>query len=220
MAIPIAAVISKAVEGTEEIKNMNEMDNLVSEARELTVGLWPEVGEQVITQSLSPEDIGREAWNKTDSINSKLFSDKPRYIITINESLENEQHPITGVPFEKKIIELPSGERIEGVFPQFDSLFDARINEDLYLESDKKQFKECNKQLVQAIESNTELRRRFTEEQIEQIYEGMEDGTAPDGYVWNHDAEPGKLQFVDFETHMRTGHTGGRYIWGGGTDNR
>ena len=48
----------------------------------------------------------------------------------------------------------------------------------------------------------------------------IEDGETPDGYTWHHDAEAGKMQLVDFETHQKTGHTGGRYIWGGGTENR
>ena len=159
----------------------------------------------------------------SDSINTEKkesMSDNPRYIITRNESLENDKHPITGVPFERKIVELPNGEKVEGVFPKFDSLFDAKISEDMYLKSDETQFKECNKQLAKAIEDNPELKKKFSSEQIEQIYEGISDGTAPDGYVWHHDAETGKLQLVDFETHSRTGHTGGRSIWGGGSENR
>ena len=34
---------------------------------------------------------------------------RPRYYHTLNESLENDRHAITGVPFEKKIIELRYG---------------------------------------------------------------------------------------------------------------
>lgn len=30
----------------------------------------------------------------------------------------------------------------------------------------------------------------------------------------------GKMQLVDTETHVRTGHTGGQNFWGGGSDNR
>lgn len=146
--------------------------------------------------------------------------DNPRYIPTRNESLENDRHPITGVPFEKKIVELPNGDKIEGVFPKFESLFDAKISENIYLESDKLQFKECNKQLLSEINNNPELRSKFSEEQIEQIEDGVLEGDAPDGYVWNHDAEAGKIQLVDFEIHSRTGHTGGRAIWGGGSDYR
>ena len=55
-----------------------------------------------------------------------------------------------------------------------------------------------------------------TAEQIEQIKEGVIDGSAPDGFVWHHNEEEGVIQLVDRVTHERTGHMGGRAIWGGG----
>lgn len=140
-------------------------------------------------------------------------------LITRNESLEGDVHPITGIAFERRTIEL-SGEIIEGVFPEFNSFFDAEISEELYEATDYKQFKSCNEQLYEAIEKNTELKGQFTKEQIEQIKEGITNGTAPDGYVWHHDATPGKIQLVNFEIHANTGHTGGRSVWGGGNENR
>ena len=142
------------------------------------------------------------------------------YLITRNESLEGDLHPITGVPFEKRQIDLGAGEIIEGVFPEFDSVFDAHIPEDLFQETDYKQFKECNKQLFESIENNPDIKSKFTIEQLEQIKEGMSDGTAPDGYVWHHSHEQGKMQLVDFDTHAYTGHTGGKTVWGGGNERR
>ena len=109
---------------------------------------------------------------------------------------------------------------IEGVFPKFKSEFDAQLPENLLLDTDKHQFSECNRQLASAIENDPELRAKFTEEQIEQIYDGIDDGSAPDGYVWNHNEEVGLMQLVDAETHARTGHTGGKCIWGGGKEYR
>lgn len=147
-------------------------------------------------------------------------SGNPIYMITRNEGLEGEVHPITGIPFQRRLIELPSGEVAEGVFPEFEAVFEARIPEAFFKETDYKQFKICNEQLYHSIERNSDLKGKFTEEQIEQIRDGLSDGTAPDGYVWHHDAEPGKIQLVDFETHANTGHTGGRTVWGGGNDNR
>ena len=64
------------------------------------------------------------------------------------------------------------------------------------------------------------MKEKFTPEQIEQIKDGVEDGTAPDGYVWHHNEETGKMELVDADVHAKTGHTGGRAIWGGGTENR
>ena len=40
------------------------------------------------------------------------------------------------------------------------------------------------------------------------------------GYTWHHNQEEGVLQLVDKNVHEQTGHTGGRSIWGGGSDNR
>ncbi len=148
------------------------------------------------------------------------ITDKPRCIHTINEFLEGQKHPDTGVPFDRRVIDLPSGQKIEGVFPRFDSAFDAKISEEYYLKSDYIQFKECNKQLYDALENNPELKSKFSLEQIEQIKDGISDGSAPDGYVWHHDAESGKLQLVDSNIHAKTNHTGGRFVWGGGSDYR
>jgi hypothetical protein len=58
--------------------------------------------------------------------------------------------------------------------------------------------------------------KQFTEEQLEQIM----NGDTPDGYTWHHNEETGKMQLVKSETHARTGHTGGRAIWGGGSESR
>ena len=157
-------------------------------------------------------------WNLEKT--SEVPQDNPRYIITKNESLENDIHPITGVPFERKIVTLPDGERIEVVFPKFESTFDAKIQPELYLSSDKYQFIECNKQLLSKIESDKSFRAKFTDEQIEQIRDGTQDGTAPDGFVWHHNEESGVLQLVDSVIHEKTGHTGGRSLWGGGSDYR
>jgi hypothetical protein len=135
---------------------------------------------------------------------------------SINQHLDGKEHEKTGVPFVHKQIELPDGKKVEGVFPQFDSAFDAKLEESQYLDSDARQFKEANKQLKEAVDENPNLRDQFSPEQLEQI----EAGDTPEGYVWHHSEEPGELQLVDQEIHEKTGHTGGRSIWGGGTDHR
>ena len=139
-----------------------------------------------------------------------------RDLATRNKSMEGQKHPETGVPYEKKPIKNKNGELDEGVFPVFDSKFDAQLPEDLYLASDPDQFKECNEQLKEAVENDPELAEKFTPEQLEQI----KNGDKPDGYTWHHNEEAGKMQLVDSETHAKTAHTGGRAIWGGGQENR
>ncbi len=82
--------------------------------------------------------------------------------------------------------------------------------------SDKEQFNLCNQRLKEAVENDEELCKKFTSEQLEQI----QNGDTPDGYTWHHDVEKGRMQLVDTETHQKTGHTGGKSIWGGGSANR
>lgn len=133
-----------------------------------------------------------------------------------NEKLKDTTHPETNVPFKEKTVENAQGEQVTGVFPEFESTFDALLPEEMYQSSDKVQFDECNKQLKEAVENNSELKEKFSDEQLEQI----ENRDTPDGYTWHHHEESGKMQLVDTETHSKTGHTGGKAIWGGGSENR
>lgn len=137
-------------------------------------------------------------------------------IHTRNYQLEGKEHPVTGVPFERKTVKDADGNEVTGVFPVFDSTYDAQLPEDLYKASDKEQFAESNEQLKGAIEKDPELAKEFTPEQLEQI----KNGDTPDGYVWHHNEETGKMQLVDSDVHAKTGHTGGKTIWGGGNENR
>lgn len=137
------------------------------------------------------------------------------YRICRNENLAGDVHPITGVPFETKIVEI-DGVKIEVVVPRFDSQIDVQLPKELYKASDKEQFDYCNEKLKEEIKKNPELRAKFDETQLQQI----EDGKTPEGFVWHHNEEQGKMQLVDAETHQKTGHTGGKSLWGGGSDYR
>lgn len=139
-----------------------------------------------------------------------------REVITRNRSLEGDEHPITGVPFERKQVETINGEKVEGVFPVFDSTFDVQLPEDLYQVSDKEQFEHCNQKLKEAYDSGKLDDLPFNERQREQIA----NGDKPQGYTWHHNEELGKMELIDTETHDKTGHTGGKVIWGGGQDAR
>ncbi|MGL4671999.1 HNH endonuclease [Cetobacterium sp.] len=136
-------------------------------------------------------------------------------ISTRNSDLEGKNHPETEVSFVRKTVETEDSKK-EGVFPVFDSILDVKLPEELEKESDRDQFKYCNEKLKESLEKNPELKEKFTEEQLEQI----EAGETPDGYTWHHSEDKGKMELVDTETHSRTGHTGGRSIWGGGSDSR
>lgn len=152
----------------------------------------------------------------TDNIKMTDASDKPVInIVCRNESLAGDCHPVTGVPFEKKIIEI-GDDRFEVVVPQFEYDFNATLPEDLRVASDREQFAWCNEKLKEACASNPNLREKFTPEQLEQI----ENGDRPDGFVWHHAENPGEMQLIKKEDHDQTGHTGGKLIWGGGSENR
>lgn len=135
---------------------------------------------------------------------------------TRNQQLEGKRHSETGVKFIAEVVENSEGHLIEVVVPKFKSNFDAQLPKDLYKASDRKQFDECNSQLKDKVINNSKLKNKFSDEQLEQIMEG----DTPDGYTWHHAAESGKLELVDSYIHAQTGHTGGKSIWGGGTENR
>ncbi|MEK3801535.1 T7SS effector LXG polymorphic toxin [Bacillus sp. FSL K6-1234] len=118
--------------------------------------------------------------------------------------LKNDKHPKTGVPYDK-----------DG-FPIFKPKFDTKIDSNLYKESDYLQFKDATLKLKEEIETDPLLRNQFNDLQIEMI----KAGETPDGYTWHHHQDPGRMQLVDQKVHRKTGHTGGRHLWGGGSKNR
>lgn len=138
-------------------------------------------------------------------------------LTTRNGRLEGQTHPETGIPYERKTVETHKGENVDGVFPVFDSKFDANLPEILFKSSDSQQFKESNRQLKEWVDNNPdEARNIFDTEQLEDIARGR----TPEGCTWHHSEEKGVMQLVDTEVHAKTGHTGGKTIWGGGNENR
>lgn len=139
-------------------------------------------------------------------------------IITLNSNLDGTSHSITGVPFESKEIELNNGTVYAGVFPVFDSEFDAVLPEDTYLMSDEVHIGIANMQLHEAILENPQLGDSlgFNEEDVE----NLKSTVTPEGYDWHHTETPGQMQLVDETTHGQTAHTGGRFVWGGGSNFR
>ena len=106
----------------------------------------------------------------------------------------------------------------EATYPDFSEhcKFETRIPEGQFLESDYQHFKHCNEQLSQAYENGSLDTEQFTDRQLEQI----RNGDKPEGYTWHHHEGQGRMQLVDSEIHAKTPHTGGRSIWGGGSEAR
>lgn len=137
---------------------------------------------------------------------------------TRNQDLGGDIHPETGVPFEAKYIDLRNGQVVEGTFPVFDSTYHVQLSEELYLESDDVHFAVANDNLYQALQADPSLAKEIGLSQTD--IQSLAYGETPDNFVWHHSEEPGILQLVDKETHEQTGHTGGRTIWGGGSEYR
>lgn len=163
--------------------------------------------------SKSTSDIGRttKAFE-----NTKNEIKSPRHITTINESLAGQTYSGTNVEYKKHTFTL-NGERVEGIFPKFDSKFDTRLPQDLRNASDTEQFKYCTKKLAKQIENNPELADQLTPRQLEQIKNGE---PRISGLTWHHNEIPGKMQLVDATEHAICRHTGGRSVWGGGSEYR
>lgn len=139
-------------------------------------------------------------------------------IDTINKHLEGTIHPETSVPFIRKTVENISGEIIEGVFPDFKDyrLFEVVLPEKLYQETDPKQFDYCNQKLKESFDKGTINTEHFTERQLDQIG----NGDKPEGLTWHHNEEKGRMELVEQNIHQATAHTGGRFIYGGGSESR
>ena len=117
-------------------------------------------------------------------------------------------------------LQVPSfrNEILEATYADFSEhcRFETRLPEEQYLKRDYQHFKYCNEQLSQDYENGNLNTEQFTDRQLEQI----RNGDKPEGYTWHHHEEPGLMQLVDSEIHSRTPHTGGRSIWGGGSEAR
>jgi len=159
------------------------------------------------------EEVG--IGGETDSIEEKSSVD-PIHWDTRNEDLEGKFHHVTGVYYDSVEVELNDGTIIEGVFPDFEEDYATAIPESMYHSTDYDQFSYANQQLALSIHEDPTLADKFTAEQLEQI----ENGETPDGYVWHHHEQPGRMELVREDVHSQSGHTGGRNIWGGGSDYR
>ncbi|MCM3705149.1 MULTISPECIES: HNH endonuclease [Cytobacillus] len=113
-------------------------------------------------------------------------------ISTVNEDLAGSVHPITGVPFEEEIIDLPNGTSIIGTFPEFDAEFEVYIDESLYLQSDYVHFSYANQELYDDIQMDPDLAEDLG--LSKQDIQGLAKGDTPEGFTWHHNQEPGTLE--------------------------
>lgn len=152
-----------------------------------------------------------------DSFKLDPYSDSIFLFSGWSKDREGDAHPITGIPFERTEIEY-AGETISGVYPVFESEFTAQLQSNQYLLSDTEHEKIANGQLYSAIEQNPSLQTKLGLTQTE--INNLQFNQTPEGYTWHHHEQPGQMQLVDSSIHDQTAHTGGRYIWGGGSSAR
>jgi hypothetical protein len=137
-------------------------------------------------------------------------------LITRNAKLAGKKHAKTSVEFVEKTIEY-GGKKITGVFPKFDSAFKLKLPKRLHQASDYDQFTSSTKFLREQIKKTPELGKKFTPEQLSDIAKGKDKVR---GYTWHHNEDVGVMELVEEGVHGKTGHTGGKNVWGGGAANR
>ena len=202
--------MNKTVDAMKQVSN-------VSDAAK-NVGKVGDVADTIIDANKTYKKLG-DAVDSTKEINrfSKAKNKYIRYITkpTINARYAGKVHPL-GVKFEERKIKYSDGTRIVGVFPEFDSKYEIKLEKKLYKGSREDHFAYCNKRLKEAIENDSSLRKQFTESQIEEIMTGIKSG-APSGYTWHHNEKEGVMELVDAKIHNKVAHTGGFSIWGAGS---
>ena len=133
-----------------------------------------------------------------------LESAESKAVRTIrNKKLAGRLHPVTDVPFDN-----------DG-FPIFNSRADIDLPGELIGPdvSDVAQFEFATRKLWDEIKDNEGLKNAFfSAEQLRQIENGE---ASIAGLTWHHHQNGVRLQLVDREKHLKTGHTGGRATTGG-----
>ncbi|MCR4782556.1 MAG: HNH endonuclease [Lachnospiraceae bacterium] len=130
---------------------------------------------------------------------------------TVYNKFENRVLPETDVKYVRKTVDI-KGTKVEGVFPEFKSVFTTHLPDNILMSSDKVQFNHCVKNLQNEIKNNPGLSNHFSSRQLDQI----KTGKTPGGYTWHHNEQLGKMELVKTDIHDMAKHTGGRAIWGGG----
>ncbi|MFQ3789866.1 HNH endonuclease [Halomonas sp. A29] len=120
-----------------------------------------------------------------------------------NVALAGQRHPVTGVVYDQR------------GYPVFDSYsaYDTRLaGDDFQAASYRAQMRMATRDLRTQIQSNSQLKLQFNDQQLQAIQSGSE--KIP-GYTWHHHQDRGRMQLIDEDVHRRTGHLGGESMSGG-----
>lgn len=135
---------------------------------------------------------------KTKRFVQKHTPKKIRSVYVRNGHLAGKSHPVTGVKFDRQ------------GFPKFKFKSEMTLPLSQLKSSNATQFKTANVQLKKDVFKDITKMKQFNKKQLDQI----EKGVTPTGYTWHHHQHVGKMQLVNTWEHAKTGHTGGRSIWG------
>lgn len=117
-----------------------------------------------------------------------------KWITIKNGKLAGKKHPKTGVKFNK-----------DG-FPIFKSYGSITLPKKYLKSANSTQFKHSNL----ALAKNKSAMKKFSPKQKKSIKAGK----TPKGYTWHHHQTRGYMQLINSTVHSKTGHTGGKSIWG------
>lgn len=122
---------------------------------------------------------------------------------------------IDGVVYRTRIISI-GGIKYEGVFPDFKEVraFYTVLPKNLYMANDDAQMKNVTRYLRKKIAQDSDLKNKFTSEQLDAILNGRR--KIP-GYTWHHKEAPvGAMELVPSKLHDTAPHDGGKAFWNGG----
>lgn len=205
-----------AEEGVEKSAKETAESSVEKAAREGTEKTIKETRE-VIGKELTLQQKNELRLNgmSDNNIENCTYKDGVYQLRTINEKLEGQVLGNTEIRYNRKTIDY-FGKKVSAVFPEFESICTVQLPEGKLRDSDKVQFTECTTQLKKEISQNTLLKDMFTPRELEEIAYGK----LPVKYVWHHNEEIGKMELVLREIHEVARHTGGKSIWGGGSQTR
>ncbi|UOY92402.1 WXG100 family type VII secretion target [Ectobacillus sp. JY-23] len=182
--------VDKVMKMTESINLMSTTANSLQSTNKLkTVGIDITSPTGMWGKSLS-EDVFQNS--------VKMTLEDGRTINVRNGHLAEGEHPTTKVPFDEK------------GFPIFESYAEQYLNVEDYTKGRDVHFRRASKALYEEIQQNPEIASLFTPDEIEDF----KYGDVPERFTWHHHQDFGRMQLVDYETHRKTGHTGGYHIWG------
>lgn len=135
---------------------------------------------------------------------------KPIPVTTRNMGLEGSVSD-NGVSFTRQTVDLTDGLSIEGVFPQFESIYHVDLGSEANEMSLHQQFAACRDDLQEHMYDSPDILKDVTFGDMERM--DLSHGYTPAGYTWQHNPETGSYDLVS-KTQHSVGHTGGNAFWG------